>query len=184
MRRWRRYRTRACGIRCDRTRTCRGGCPRARASGAGGASPAGRRGHLAGYRLRCLGDAASCPLVLFVGQLPASVHRVGRHKDHTTLSDDPTKVCGYDTGTSAINLAYHFGVSEVILLGYDMTGGRWFTGEIPHPMPVIPESHFQGHMAPLPQLAEDCRKKGLRVINCSPISRVTCFERQPLEALL
>jgi hypothetical protein len=120
----------------------------------------------------------SCP------GLPDSVKRVGRQKDHTTLSTDPTLVCGYDTGTSAINLAYHFGVSEVILLGYDMTGGRWFNGEIAHPMPVIPESHFSGHMAPLPKLAQDCKAKGLRVVNCSPISRVTCFEKQPLEAFL
>jgi hypothetical protein len=120
----------------------------------------------------------SCP------GLPDSVKRVGRQKDHTTLSTDPTLVCGYDTGTSAINLAYHFGVSEVILLGYDMTGGRWFNGEIAHPMPVIPESHFSGHMAPLPKLAQDCKAKGLRVVNRSPISRVTCFEKQPLEAFL
>jgi len=117
-------------------------------------------------------------------RLPASVLRVGRWKDHTTLSDRQTHVTGYDSGTSAINLAYHFGVSEVILIGYDMTGGRWFTGEHPHPMPQIPESHFVGHMAPLPKLAEDCLRKGLRVVNCSPVSRVTCFERKPLEAFL
>lgn len=120
----------------------------------------------------------SCP------QLPPEVHRVGRWKDHSRLSDDPTKVCGYDTGTSAINLAYHFGATEIVLLGYDMVGGRWFNGEIPHPMPAIPESHFLGHMAPLPKMAEDCLRKGVRVVNCSPISRVTCFERKPLEAFL
>jgi len=120
----------------------------------------------------------SCP------ELPAEVKRVGRQKDHTTLSDDPTMVCGYDTGTSAINLAYHFGAAEVVLLGYDMRGGRWFNGELPHPMPQIPQSHFTGHMAPLPQLAKDCARKGLRVINCSPTTAVTAFERAPLEAYL
>jgi hypothetical protein len=120
----------------------------------------------------------SCP------QLPPEVRRVGRWKDHTTLSSIQTAVCGYDTGTSAINLAYLFGASEVVLLGYDMRGGRWFNGEIAHPMPMIPQSHFDGHMAPLPKLAKDCEKKGLRVVNCSPISAVTCFEKQPLEAFL
>ena len=110
--------------------------------------------------------------------------RVGRHKDHTTLSDDPTMVCGYDTGTSAINLAYHFGVSEVVMLGYDMTGGRWFEKEIHHPMPVIPESHFSGHMAPLTALAKDCERKGLKVWNASPISHVKGFEKRPLESFL
>lgn len=120
----------------------------------------------------------SCP------QLPATVLRVGRWKDHTTLSNLPTHVCGYDTGTSAINLAYHFGAKEIVLLGYDMTGGRWFNGEIPHPMPIIPDDKHCGHMAPLPKLAEDCVRKGVRVVNCSPTSKVTCFERQPLEAFL
>lgn len=120
----------------------------------------------------------SCP------ELPASVKRVGRSKDHWHLSDDPTKVCGYDTGTSAINLAYHFGATEIILLGYDMRGGRWFNGEIPHPQPMPPESNHLGHMAPLPKLAEDCKAKGIRVVNCSPISAVTCFEKQSLEKFL
>jgi len=120
----------------------------------------------------------SCP------ELPPEVKRVGRHKDHTTLATEPTRVCGYDTGTSAINLAYHFGASEVILLGYDMKGGRWFNGEIHHPMPFPPQSQFDGHMAPLAGLAADCKAKGLRVVNCSPDSAVRAFEKQPLEAFL
>jgi hypothetical protein len=39
-------------------------------------------------------------------------------------------------------------------------------------------------MAPLPFLAVDATRKGIRIGNCSPVSRVTCFERQPLEAFL
>lgn len=120
----------------------------------------------------------SCP------ELPESVKRVGRQKDHTKLSDAPTKVSGYDSGTSALSLAYHFGASEVVLLGYDMKGGRWFNDEIKHPLPYPPESHFTGHMAPLPGLAADCKAKGMRVINASPDSAVTCFEKQPIEAFL
>jgi hypothetical protein len=120
----------------------------------------------------------SCP------HLPDDCERVGRTKDHTKLAPMNTHVCGYDSGTSAINLAYHFGVAEVILLGFDMTGTRWFNGEWPHPMPAIPQSHFSGHMAPLTGLAADCKAKGLRVVNCSPISAVTAFEKQPLEAFL
>jgi hypothetical protein len=72
----------------------------------------------------------------------------------------------------------------VVLLGYDMTGGRWFNGEMRHPMPVIPESHFIGHMAPLPELAKDCARKGLMVFNASPVSKVTCFEKRSLESFL
>jgi len=118
-------------------------------------------------------------------ELPTTVKRITRTKDHTHLCELPTHVCGYDSGTSAINLAYHFaGPTEIVLLGYDMTGGRWFTGEWPHPMPHIPTQHFARHMVPLAELAADAKAKGVRIVNCSPISRVTAFERQPLEAFL
>lgn len=116
--------------------------------------------------------------------LPGYFRRVNRHKDHTKLCDDPTRVSGFDTGTSAINLAYHLGAAEIVLLGYDMTGGHWFNGEMKHPKPFPPEDEFQGHMAPLPALAKDCRAKGIRVVNVSPISRVDCFERGRIEDFL
>jgi hypothetical protein len=114
--------------------------------------------------------------------IPQHAKRVGRTAEHTSLSDDPTKVCGFDAGTSAINLAVLFGATEIVLLGYDMIGGRWFNGEISHFLPEPHEAVMQQHMAPLPALAEDAKRKGIRIVNCSPISRVTCFERQPLEA--
>lgn len=115
---------------------------------------------------------------------PESAKRVGRTTDHARLSDDQTLVAGFDSGTSAINVAALFGATEIILLGYDMTGGRWFAGEHPHPKPVIPESDFQRHLAPLPAFAADAKAKGIRIVNCSPVSRVTCFARLPLEAFL
>lgn len=122
-------------------------------------------------------------------EIPDYVKRVARAKDHEHLCDLPNHVCGFDSGTSAINLAYHFGASEVVLLGYDMTGGRWFCdangrGEWPHPMPRIPEQHFRRHKGPLNAFNADAKAKGLRIVNCSPISTVDAFERQPLEAFL
>lgn len=136
--------------------------------------PKFRGTHVVGRR----GKESAC------SQFPASVKWVTRTKDHDHLCDLPTHVCGYDAGTSAINIAYHFGAREIVLLGYDMTGGRWFTGEWPHPQPRIPESHFRRHMGPLRALAADAKAKGVRIVNASPISRVDAFERQPLEAFL
>ncbi len=111
---------------------------------------------------------------------PDSVKVVTRSKDHAHLCPLRDHVCGYDTGTSAINLAWHFGATEIVLLGYDMQGKHFCK----HPFPTIPQEHFTRHMAPLEALAADCRAKGLRVVNCSPTSAVTAFERQPLEAFL
>jgi len=115
---------------------------------------------------------------------PVTAKRVWRTATHDAWSTDPTMVAGYDAGTSAINLAMLFGATEIIVLGWDMGGGRWFAGEHPHPLPVIPESHFQAHLKPLANLASDALAKGVRVVNVSPISRVPVFERQPLEAFL
>lgn len=115
---------------------------------------------------------------------PDHAKRIGRTDTHERWSDDPTKVAGFDAGTSAINLAILFGATEIVVLGYDMGGGRWFHGELPHYLPQPPESDFQRHMSPLASLAADATAKGIRIVNVSPISRVTCFERQPLEAFL
>lgn len=120
----------------------------------------------------------SCP------ELGTTVERLGRTKDHTKLPAMNTHVGGYDSGTSAISIAYHFGASEAVLLGYDMKGGRWFNDEMKHPMPQPPQSQFDGHMKPLHGLNADCLAKGLRVINCSPDSAVTAFEKRPLESFL
>lgn len=120
---------------------------------------------------------SDCPSLL-----AHDVKRVTRTKDHEHLSElrSPAHVGGYDSGTSAIHLAYLFGATEIVLLGYDMTGGHF----CPHPMPYPPKDHFTRHMAPLKRMAEDAKAKGVRIVNCSPISRVTAFEKQPLEAFL
>lgn len=115
---------------------------------------------------------------------PAYVKRVSRTKDHSRLCDLRDHVCGYDCGTSAINLAYHFGATEIVLLGMDMQGDRWCKDEFAHPMPHIPRDHHARHSSVLPAIAQDAVLKGIRIVNCSPTSAVTCFEKQPLEAFL
>lgn len=128
------------------------------------------------------------PLVVVRGKghpvFPSSAKRVWRTMTHEKWSDDPEMVAGFDAGTSAINLAILFGAREIVVLGYDMCGGRWFAGEHKHPMPVIPAIDFIRHLAPLPSLAADAAAKGIRIVNVSPITRATAFERRPLEEFL
>jgi hypothetical protein len=113
--------------------------------------------------------------------MPADVLRVGRHKQHDRLRLDlPQHVGGYDTGTSAIHLAALFGATEIVILGMDMTGGHF----VPHPLQYPPQEHFRRHMGPLAGLAADAAAKGIRIVNCSPISKVDAFERRPLEDFL
>lgn len=116
----------------------------------------------------------SCP------ELDPVFKRITRSKLHGTLSALRDHVTGYDTGTSAINLAYHFGASTVLMVGYDMCGGHFCK----HPLQNPPKDHFRRHMVPLAQMNEDAKQKGVRVINCSPGSAVEAFERGRLEAFL
>lgn len=113
-------------------------------------------------------------------ELPESVKRVTRTKDHEHLCELRDHVCGYDSGTSAINIAYHFGAKTIVLLGYDMTGGHFCK----HPLQNPPRDHFRTHMGPLHKLNADAKAKGVRIVNCSPTSVVTAFEKQPLEVFL
>lgn len=103
--------------------------------------------------------------------------RVTRSKRHGTLSDRTDHVTGYDVGTSAINLAYHFGASTIVMVGYDMCGGHFCKHPLQHP----PMDHFRRHMGPLHDLNIDAKSKGVRIVNVSPISAVTAFERGKLE---
>jgi hypothetical protein len=111
---------------------------------------------------------------------PPYVKRVTRTKDHERLCALRDHVCGYDAGTSAIDLAAKFGATEIVLLGYDMTGGHFCE----HPLQNPPQAHFVRHMGPLAAFAADAAAKGVRIVNCSPISKVDVFERQPLESFL
>lgn len=100
------------------------------------------------------------------------------------LSYRPTHLCGYDAGTSAINLAFLFGAKQIVLLGYDMSGGRWFSGRFKHHLPKPPQKHFDIHMSVLPSLASDLLQAGIEVVNCSMNSKVKVFKKQPLESFL
>jgi hypothetical protein len=149
---------------------------------------------LAAYKGRPIGLMPSTPLetagppmgrVIVRGRghpvFPSWTKRVGRTTTHEAFAADQTLVAGFDAGTSAINVAIHYGATEIVLVGYDMIGGRWFTGEVPHYLPQPPESDFERHLGPLPSLAADARCKGITIWNASPISRATCFPYRPLE---
>lgn len=110
----------------------------------------------------------------------AGVKRVTRAKDHTTLCELRDHVSGRDLGTSAINLAYHFGATEIVMLGYDMHGGHYCQ----HPLQYPPQSHFRNHVEFLHELNTDASNKGVRIVNCSPGSKVTAFETRDLRSYL
>jgi hypothetical protein len=94
---------------------------------------------------------------------------------------------GQNSGYQAINLAFLEGARTIVLVGYDMqhTGGRhhW------HPDHPRPLGNFNPGMPELCRpkfdgLARDLAERGVRVINASRETALTCFERIPLRDVL
>jgi hypothetical protein len=98
------------------------------------------------------------------------------------LSIDPTKTGEpVDTGGSAINLAHLFGATTIILLGFDMrTTGHWHERTLREPE----AKHYERFIPPIERMAARLRDLGVRVINCTPGSALTCFPFQPLDEVL
>jgi len=110
------------------------------------------------------------------------------------LSTDPTVIhYGHSSGYQLINLALHYGVTEMILVGYDLrypkgynghtrvTGGaRHYFGEYPPQLQHWTKFNI-GDNGELNGLL-DCYRTinpddyGIRIINCSPGSALDFFE--------
>lgn len=88
---------------------------------------------------------------------------------------------GGNSGYQAINLVYHFGAAEIVLLGYDMGGTHWF-GK--HPPQLEKGTPFMNLIPKFWALARDLQLEGVEVINCSRESALQCFVRKDLEAVL
>lgn len=110
------------------------------------------------------------------------LRNVGQRK----LSDVPNAICtGHNSGYQALNIAYLAAAARILLLGFDMrfTDGRshWHAGH-PH---KTPETNYTAVYAPffvttVPQLIA----RGVDVVNCSPVSTLSCFRKESLESIL
>lgn len=85
-----------------------------------------------------------------------------------------------------MNLAYLWGVKNIILLGFDFGKSKdgkahWF-GQ--HPAGLTQSQPFEYWLKTMPALASDLALQGVRVINASPETALTCFERMPIEQAL
>ena len=91
---------------------------------------------------------------------------------------------GANSGYQAINLAFLWGAKRIVLLGFDCKTidgkAHWF-GQHPHDLNRV--QPFQHWLSNFRQLASDLEAEGVEVINCSPDTALTCFQRRPLEEL-
>ena len=102
----------------------------------------------------------------------------------TGLETDPRGLrTGHNSGYQAINLAVHLGAKTIVLLGYDMQGdqqGDHYFGR--HPDGSKPP--FTRCLTAFSTLVEPLAALGVRVINCTRQTALTCFPREVLDQVL
>ena len=111
------------------------------------------------------------------------------------LSSDPSYISyGHSSGFQIIGLAVHYGITDLLLVGYDLRfpagysntkrtsgGDRHYFGEYPKELqhwPNCPGGVMQGLLNVYAKV--DVKKHGIRIINCSPGSALTMFENMEL----
>lgn len=102
------------------------------------------------------------------------------------MCESPGRIhTGQNSGFQAIGLAYQFGVSRMILMGYDMqfTGGKahWHAD---HPGGLANAQGVDRWPRHFPALAADLERIGVEVINCTRETLLTCFRRAKIEDVL
>lgn len=96
--------------------------------------------------------------------------------------DDPACVQGNNSGAESIHLAYHMnGGALIVALGCDCTG-RHFFGD--HQAALKTGGNTGTYAVGFEHVAKELKARGVRVVNCSAISVLKCFEKARLEDVL
>jgi len=92
-----------------------------------------------------------------------------------------------NSGTAAMALAFYRGAREIIMVGYDCKreGGRghWHADH-PKPLGNISDRTLNSWMPSFSKLADFLKGKGVKVVNASRSTALTCFDRLSLENAL
>ena len=93
---------------------------------------------------------------------------------------------GANSGYQAVNLAYLFGASKILLLGFDCKRGEqkrshWH-GD--HPGPLNKDMPIHTWQKAFPKLAEDLKAEGVEVVNATRDTALECFQKIKLEVAI
>lgn len=127
-------------------------------------------------------------LIVSVSQTIHPRVKLMRNTGVSGLAHSPTDLKhGTNSGYQAINLAFHFGVKKIVLLGYDM---RVVNGET-HAHggygtePAVMSHILEKRMLPyFPMLVEPLRLAGVEVVNATEGSMLDCWPRVKLSEIL
>lgn len=92
---------------------------------------------------------------------------------------------GLNSGYQAIGLAHMWGCKRILLLGFDFqrTKGRvhWHPD---HPNKLGNGGRFASWVKEMSHLADDAKRAGLDIVNCSRDTALRCFRRSTIEVEL
>lgn len=102
----------------------------------------------------------------------------------TTLSSDPSILHhGNNSGSCAIQLAIHFGVRVIVLVGFDMMiskeGNHNFHND--HQRTMQEKIYSTNYIPALDSIVDPCKKRGILIVNSNMNSNLNCFPKIPLE---
>lgn len=148
------------------------------------------------YQLRCLKVTCCDRFAQRTVEASEGIKYLAKDRQHATgISTDRTKVAwNNNSGAAAINLAVHFGVRRIVLLGFDMTldsqrfshwhGSHATSRGEPYRKLNVRVPPFARHAKSFPAIAEDARSLGVEILNASPISTLSVFPKVSVKDLL
>lgn len=89
-----------------------------------------------------------------------------------------------NSGTSAINVAWHMGAKRVVLVGFDMKARRGKTHFHSYYGKDRKVKSYDKHLKAFPHVAEDAKRIGLEIVNCCADSAIEQFPVMTLEEAL
>jgi hypothetical protein len=136
-----------------------------------------------GLKITCVTEVAKVGWVKFLA-------RDGKGRG---LSENPKMVCwNNNSGAAAMSVAANAGAKRIILLGFDMKlndknfqhwhnmYGKGDSVDIKR----LQRLPFDKHLRGFASIAQDARKRGIEVINCSAESKITEFPKMSIKDLL
>ena len=137
-----------------------------------------------GLKVSCSPKTQDVPWVKYVA-------RNGQHP--RGISPNPKMVSwNGNSGAAAVSVAANAGARRIILLGFDMKlGGRndqhWHDlygrGAIKEEQ-RLKKMPFHKHLRGFPTIAEDAKRRKIEILNASPDSAITCFQKVTVNELL
>ena len=105
-----------------------------------------------------------------------TIRQLRHHSSPPAISSDPGMIVAGNTGQGAINVAYLFGASRILLLGFDMkmVAGHhnWHSK---HKGPTSAKRYTDVFGPAIAKAGAVLKAKNVQVINCTPDSALKCF---------